>query len=241
MKLSGPLSCFVLLAPVWAGQWLGIGKPRPVPAPAAASAPAPAGKPANPAPAPKTADTTILSHRVSSIPAGSIGTFLGTLEGVRCFNCVSDQVLLNLGDSVSTESAVLALHIDVWNAIERPLRDKRMYDFDNRCFYFGYKEVDTAFVGGEWTEIRLHEIPCYPYVKRTLYASPSSMAVPQMEEAQSPSGAGAAKASAARAPADSIPSHTAMPAVPPAAFPTTPRSVPHNASPADIVLEPSIE
>jgi hypothetical protein len=193
VKLSGPLSCFVLLScfvsltPVWSGQWFGIGKPRPIPAPAAASAQAPAVKPVDPAPAPKAADSVILSHRVSSIPAGSIGAYLGTLEGVRCFNCAPDQVLLNLGDSVSSESAVLALHIDVWNAIERPLRDRRMYDYGNRCFYFGHKEVDTAFVGGEWTEIRLQEIPCYPYVKRTLRAQPSIMAAaPPMEAIPKP-------------------------------------------------------
>lgn len=79
---------------------------------------------------PKAADSVILSHRVNSIPAGSIGAYLGTLESVRCFNCAPDQVLLNLGDPVSSESTVLALHIDVWNAIERPLRDRRMDDFD---------------------------------------------------------------------------------------------------------------
>ena len=43
-----------------------------------------------------------------------------------------------------------------------------MYDMGNRCFYFGHKTVDTVFVGGEWTEIRVQDVPCYPYLRRTL-------------------------------------------------------------------------
>ena len=168
MILSRPLfCCLMLLAPAWAGKWLGISKSRPAPA---------ATAPALRAPAPA-ADTTRLSHLITSVPADYAGAYLGTLEGVRCFNCAPDQVQLNLGDSVSSQAAVLALHIDIWNSIERPLRDRRMYDYENRCFYFGHKAVDTAFVGGEWSEIRVQALPCFPYVKRTLNASPSVMTV----------------------------------------------------------------
>ena len=41
-----------------------------------------------------------------------------------------------------------------------------MFDYGNRCFYFGYKDVDTVFVGGEWTAVRVQDIPCYPYLRR---------------------------------------------------------------------------
>src|SRR4051812_35082764 len=114
---------------------------------------------------PKT-DTVIISRKIQALPVNVNGVYFGTLEGVRCFNCSPETVLLNVGDSVSSESSILELRIDVWNAIERPLKDRRIFDYDNRCFYFGHKDVDTALVGREWTEIRTQEIPCFPYLKR---------------------------------------------------------------------------
>ncbi|MDB5102951.1 MAG: hypothetical protein JWP91_640 [Fibrobacteres bacterium] len=140
------------------------------------------------------ADTAYLSRQVMSVRAGTPGRYLGTLDGVRCFNCAPDLVLLNLGDSSTREAAVISLRIEVWNAIERPVRDRRMFDYDNRCFYFGYKEIDTAFVGGEWTEIRVQDVPCYPYMRRMLQSplasgTPSGPA-PVLPEGAAPSAAG---------------------------------------------------
>ncbi|MDB5050092.1 MAG: hypothetical protein JWO30_3163 [Fibrobacteres bacterium] len=172
-------------------------KARPKPAPAAHSAASPAKA---------LADTILLSQTVQTIPAGDPGTFMGTLEGVRCFNCAPDMVLLNLGDSATGQAAILALRIEIWNAIERPVKDRRMYDHDNRCFYFGYKDTDTAFVGGEWSEIRVRDLPCYPYTQRTILAdlsaaktprAPDPQAVPQAQasapDKQSPTGPGSAE------------------------------------------------
>jgi len=111
-------------------------------------------------------DSTFLSRQVTTIPTSTLGASLGTLEGVRCFNCTPNVVLLNLGDSLSSEAATLSLRVEVWNAIERPLKDRRIFEYGNRCFFFGHKDIDTILVGGEWTEVRAQELPCYPYLQR---------------------------------------------------------------------------
>jgi hypothetical protein len=157
--------CLAALATVPSFGWLGI-KAKTVPA-----SPQAGHKPSGPdvgrSETGKKADTAYLARKVQNIPTGAQGAYLGSLQGVRCFNCTPDMVQVNLADTVTGETGVLALRIEVWNAIERPVKDRRMYDFHNRCFYFGHKEVDTAFVGGEWTEIRVRELPCYPYMQRT--------------------------------------------------------------------------
>lgn len=148
-------------------------------------------------PAQAKADTAFLSRSVRTIPVGSRGDFLGTLEGVRCFNCAPQTVHLNVSDSLSREAGFVSLRMEVWNAIERPVRDRRMYDFENSCFFFGYRAVDTAFVGGELTEIRLHDLPCYPYLQRlvripaapradTLAARPADRAAPSPADSLTP-------------------------------------------------------
>jgi hypothetical protein len=87
-------------------------------------------------------------------------------------------VHLNLGDSLSREAGFLSLRLDIWNAIERPLRDRRLFDYANHCFFFGYQAVDTVQVGGETAEIRIREVPCYPYLQRRVAsgASPTGSA-----------------------------------------------------------------
>ena len=229
-----PLSvCFALsaLVPALCGAWMGV-KPRPRPQTAAS---APAGSATNPSQAgPKTsADTTLLYRRVLTIPANPGGRYLGTLEGVRCFNCAPDLVLLNLGDSVSSQAAVVALRIDAWNAVERPLKDRRMFDHDNKCFYFGFKDIDTAFVGGEWTEIRVQDVPCYPYVKRTL-------AVPVQEAPRPVSPPPAPPAPIATAPESDVLPEAAQtdPAAAPASHSAAPAPLP---LPIDVVLEPTVD
>ncbi|MEO7425259.1 MAG: hypothetical protein ABI036_08730 [Fibrobacteria bacterium] len=158
--------------------WQGIkSRPRPVsPSLSDSSArvkPLPV-KPERPhAIASKPADTAF-SGIPQIIPAGYSGTYLGILEGVRCFNCAPDLVLLNVGDSLSREATILALRTEVWNAMERPVKDRRLFDHEGRCFYFGHADTDSALVGGVWTEIRLQSLPCYPYLHRDLQSrSPS--------------------------------------------------------------------
>jgi hypothetical protein len=181
------LSCCCLVAfstPAWG--WLGI-KSRPGPFLHSDSARTKAALPAKPvqpkaiptrnaaAPAMLSAPPdTRLSGKPQSIPAGYPGTYLGILEGVRCFNCAPDMVLLNVGDTLSREASIVALRTEVWNAIERPVKDRRLFDHDGRCFYFGHADSDSALVGGVWTEIRLQSVPCYPYLHRDLQSrSPS--------------------------------------------------------------------
>jgi hypothetical protein len=236
MKRFGTLLCALLWAAPCTHAWLGVKRPRvAAPRPDTARAAAPVPAPSAPAAAAKAADTVRLDRIVRTIPAGSPGRYLGTLEGVRCFNCAPDLVLLNLGDSVTTEAAVLALHIDVWNAIERPLKDRRLYDYGNRCFYFGYREKDTAFVGGEWTEIRVQELPCYPYVQRTLAPRPSAPG-PARALAAVPDPVPATAPSDAHAPAPAALAASPVPAadpVIPAAAPTVgtaPAALPAKAS-----------
>lgn len=213
MRVPLSLLCTLwALAPAFSGAWMGI-KPRPRPA---ASESAPAAKHAAARPA---ADTTLLYRRVIHIPAKSEGLYLGNLEGVRCFNCEPDQVLLNLGDSVSSRAAVLSMRIEAWNAVERPLKDRRMYDYGNKCFYFGFKEIDTAFVGGEWTEIRVQDVPCYPYVRRTLAGTGSGTAFRPIPKPAAPA-ASPAMASAPAAPEPASPAEQA---------------------PVDVVQEPTID
>jgi hypothetical protein len=53
-----------------------------------------------------------------------------------------------------------------------------MFDYGNRCFYFGYKDVDTVFVGGEWTAVRVQDIPCYPYLRRLRQAPMATPPLP---------------------------------------------------------------
>lgn len=155
------IGCWIALSASSSGAWQGIKK----------RLSEPVHPPASEAPRIRPPDTAFLSRKVTAIPSGTAGKYMGTLEGVRCFNCAPDQVHLNLGDSLSREAAVIALRIEVWNAIERPLRDRRMFDHGNRCFYFGHKSIDTVFVGGDWTEIRVKDVPCYPYLRRTLRTS----------------------------------------------------------------------
>lgn len=175
MALSKSLLLVALCAAAApARDWMGVKRP----APKAPSLASPAG-PSRPAPAPvRRTDTAWLSRTVRNIPVGSRGDFLGSLEGVRCFNCQPNTVDLNLGDSLSRTAGSLSLRTEVWNAIERPLRDRRVYDFRNQCVFFGYRAVDTAYVGGELTEIRIHDVPCYPYLRRTARLVDSTLALP---------------------------------------------------------------
>ena len=120
--------------------WMGI-KSRPQPAPAKTRTTA------LPAPAKPLSEYPSLSRTVQVIRAGSPGTY-GGIEVVRCFNCAPDMVLLNLGDSAPSpgiRSPGLA-----HRGLERHRKTGEgpgMYDNENRCFYFGYKEKDTAFGG----------------------------------------------------------------------------------------------
>jgi hypothetical protein len=161
MRIAVLICPLFLASAALAGNWLGV-KPKQAKPAQAEIATLPIHAPA------VKADTLFLDRKVISIPVGTTGTFLGTLEGVRCFNCTPDVVQLNLGDSISSEAATLSMRVDVWNAIERPMKDRRIFDYGNRCFYFGHKDVDTAFVGGEWTEIRVQDLPCFPYLQRNL-------------------------------------------------------------------------
>lgn len=173
-----PLVLLFAGSTVFAREWMGVKRPeRALPAPGD-SATMTATSPSEPKPRPKT-DTSWLSRKVQSIPVGSPGIFLGMLEGVRCFNCEPGIVHLNLSDSLSREAGFLSLRLDIWNKIERPLRDRRMYDYANLCFFFGYKAVDTTWVVGERAEIRIQEVPCYPYLQRRLTApSPTGAPLP---------------------------------------------------------------
>jgi hypothetical protein len=177
--------------------WLGVKSPAShTGAPSAPEAP-----PVTAAAKPRPADSTLLSRQVMFIPTGSHGEYLGTLEGVRCFNCAPDLVQLNLGDSVSHEAATVSLRIEAWNAIERPVKDRRMFDYANRCFYFGYKEVDTVFVGGEWTAVRVQDIPCYPYLRR-LRQTPAMAQPVASEPERAPAAAEAPVTGSTRSPVD---------------------------------------
>lgn len=174
MRLPVTLPALLLLACAAfpARKWMGIKRPTD-------TAAAPDTLPRKAVPTRPKADTAWLSHAVRHIPAGSPGAYLGMLEGVRCFNCTPGVVELNLGDSLSRQAGILTLRVGIWNAIERPVRDRRLFDFENRCFFFGYKAVDTVSVGGEQAVIRLKELPCYPYLQRRPVAAASSpMAVP---------------------------------------------------------------
>lgn len=159
----------VLLASsaLFARDWMGVKRPQRAAQAPGDSAFKAGASPSTPKSRPK-AETSWVSRTVRTIPVGSPGTFLGTLEGVRCFNCEPGTVHLNLGDTLSREAGFLSLRLDIWNAIERPLRDRRMFDYANLCFFFGYRTVDTVQVGGEPAEIRLQEVPCYPYLQRRL-------------------------------------------------------------------------
>lgn len=199
-----PLLAAFCAASVLARDWMGVKRPAPkapsLAVPEAASRPAPA-------PAPRV-DTAWLSRSVRNIPVGSPGEYLGSLEGVRCFNCQPNTVDLNLGDSLTRAAGGLSLRTEVWNAIERPLRDRRVYDYRNHCFYFGYRAVDTAYVGGELTEIRLHDVPCYPYLRRTArplapLASPAPAPLPAPAAVPAVAVDSAARAPAAAVGADS--------------------------------------
>lgn len=171
----------LMLSTAMAREWMGIGKPAGGNgAPGLPQAKADNPPKASPArPAQSKADTAFLSRSVRTIPVGSRGDFLGMLEGVRCFNCTPQTVHLNVSDSLSREAGFVSLRMEVWNAIERPVRDRRMYDFENSCFFFGYRAVDTAFVGGELTEIRLLDLPCYPYLQRLVRIPSPSPKEPQ--------------------------------------------------------------
>jgi hypothetical protein len=150
----------LLASSLWAGNWLGL---------KAAVKANPASS--NPNQARKgtlvSVDTTFLNRKVTFIPTATSGDYLGTLAGVRCFNCSPNVVLLNIEDSLSSQESTLSLRVEVWNNIERPLKERRIFDHDNRCFYFAHKEVDTVFIGGEWNELRIQDVPCYPYLQRT--------------------------------------------------------------------------
>jgi hypothetical protein len=214
--------CFVGIAMALSHGWLGIKSPertRPVPPPAPVAFKAPA-KPVN--------DTLRLSRRVESIPADGRGSYLGNLEGIRCFNCDSNLVRLDVGNPLTGQSFLLSMHVEVWNAIERPLKDRRLFEYGNRCVYFGYKEKDTAFVAGEWAEIRVQEVPCYPYVQRTQSPAVATVPVPLPAPVLP---AGTPQASIPSEPADSA--RAAAPALPapmasaaPAASPLFPAAVP---------------
>lgn len=227
-RQTSTLSLLMLLAgsALSARDWMGVKRPQPAaPAPGDSASRAAPSPPA-PKPRPK-ADTSWLSRTVRSIPAGSPGVLLGMLEGVRCFNCEPGIVHLNLGDTSSREAGFLSLRIDIWNAIERPLRDRRMYDYANQCFYFGYQAVDTAWVGGEIAEIRIREVPCYPYLqRRRISPAPESATLPVPRPvrppASLPSGTGytpspdsAAPATSPPSPAPAIPEDSSRTRIPP--------------------------
>lgn len=124
-------------------------------------------------------DTTFLSRKVRTLPVETQGDFLGMLEGVRCFNCRPKVVEVGLSDSLTRNAGYIALRTEVWNTIERPVRDRRVYDYANACFFFGIKPVDTVLVAGEAAEIRVKDKPCYPYLQRNLLVlGPPSPTVP---------------------------------------------------------------
>lgn len=228
MKLSCLFfCCFAALGTIPSWGWLGIKtKSAPASQPSRENpySPDAVGKAAN---ATK-ADTNYLTRKVLTIPIGAQGAYMGTLYGVRCFNCTPDMVQLNLGDSLSGETGILALRIEVWNAIERPVRDRRMYDYHNRCFYFGHKEVDTAFVGGEWTEIRVRELPCYPYMQRSNPPKVVSIPAPTLRD----STAAVSTAPAAARSAVTAASPVAVPDSKPAAqAPANPKAAPNSLIP----------
>jgi hypothetical protein len=230
--------CFVAAAMALSHGWLGIKSPnrnRPEPPPPQA-APKAAAKPVN--------DTIRLSRKVESIPADGRGSYLGNLEGIRCFNCDSNLVRLDIGNPATGQSSILSLYVEVWNAIERPLKDRRLFEVGNRCVYFGYKEKDTAFVAGEWTEIRVQEVPCYPYVQRKQSPSTATVPSPLLPEeavpprASLPSEPGdTASASEPARPAPPMPIASASPAASPV-FPGAAPRLPDSALQVSAVPDP---
>jgi hypothetical protein len=90
-------------------------------------------------------------------------------------------VEVGLSDSLTRYAGYIALRTEVWTAIQRPVRDRRVYDYANACFFFGTKSVDTVIVAGEAAEIRVKDKPCYPYLQRVLTdpgATPSATPLP---------------------------------------------------------------
>src|SRR5262245_9985873 len=93
------LLCPDLIRPVMARDWMGV-RSKAAPAPRDTAAPQPARR---------KPDTTFLDLKVQHLPLGVQGRYLGTLEGVRCFNCEPNSVQLNIGDSTSMEATVITL------------------------------------------------------------------------------------------------------------------------------------
>jgi hypothetical protein len=157
-----------------------------------------------PAPQPLRApDTTYLSRKIRSLPVETEGVFLGMLEGVRCFNCRPKVVEVGLSDSLTRNAGYIALRTEVWNAIQRPVRDRRVYDYANACFFFGTRPVDTVLVAGEPAEIQVKDKPCYPYLQRNILVpgpgspeAPRPTPVPAPEPKPAPPSVDTAKASA---------------------------------------------
>lgn len=237
MRLPVTLICSLwALAPALCAAWMGV-KTRPRPSAAVAAPDTAAARSALPVPSarPLGADTVLLNRRVLHFPASIRGRYLGNLEGVRCFNCAPGLVQLNVGDSVTTRAMVLTLRIEAWNEVERPLKDRRMFDMGNQCFYFGFKERDTALVGGDWTEIRVHDVPCYPYVKRDFAGNPPLAEHPPVPPTAPSAAAPSAAAPSVAAPAPAI-AETAVPPPAPAAMPPSPAPLP-----IDVVLEPTVD
>lgn len=172
MKLSLLFLCCLSAFPIRSEtrKWMGVGTPAPdsAPVPPTLSGSAPLWIPEVPAPG---VDPVVPDRSAWRIPAQSRGSFLGTLEGVRCFNCIPEVVILDIVGPRDNAAATLSMRLDIWNAIERPVKDKRMFDYGDSCFSFAFKPLDTGFVGGVRREIPIRDIPCYPYFARDANAS----------------------------------------------------------------------
>ncbi len=166
---------FILLLSVLseARNWMGLRPPAPkkdtshaVIAPGAAPAASVAvSDQGNISVTPK-ADSVFIDRQVLTLPADVQGNYVGNLEEVQCFNCESNVVSFFIGDSVTTRKFLWKIRDVVWNAIERPIKDKRVFEYNNRCFYFGFNPVDTVYVAGERVAVKTTEISCYPYLQR---------------------------------------------------------------------------
>lgn len=105
--------------------------------------------------------------QVKYLPTPIPGSYLGDYDGVQCYNCVPDMkgaVRVSLQDSLG--GITLTLKDSVWNLIKKPIVEKQVFDFNNECFYFRYKEKDTLTVDGMTYVGKVKEVPCFPYERR---------------------------------------------------------------------------
>lgn len=113
-------------------------------------------------------DSLFQNRQSVKMPIDSQGIYIGDFKEIKCINCIPDMVELIVSDTSHDYQFVITVRENVWKAVEKPIKDKRIFELSQNYFHFGINQIDTVYSSSLDMYVKQvnHEIPVFPFIKK---------------------------------------------------------------------------